>query len=594
MTSNSPSRATLQDVLKAIDDAHDLNSRRKQDMRSAVRLIAKAIGLEPQQILADPRGLGNALGRISPRSLGLSDGRWANCRSLLRAAMRLVRPTMAGASKQPVLLEWEHLAVEARKNGSCWLRLCRLVRWLSARQIGPNRVTHADLEQYRSEYLSDALLGNPEQSWQATRQSWERMRNACPAWPQVTLAKAVKPTHYCLPWSAFPSSLKAEVDRLLLRLAGHDLTEDGPVRPLRPATLRTRDYELRVLASALVHKGIAAEALTSLAFCLSVENYKLGLQWLYEQNGSKARKALHNTAADLKAIAKHWLKADQKTLEVMAKIVRRLAAPVQGMGDKNRERLRPFESEETLRRFSNLPRTICRHIETNKNAKARRIGLATAALASEILLNAPLRLSNLAGLRMDRHFVKFGDKTFLVIPREEVKNGVELEFELPTETIALVNWYIDNHRRAIPGNPFLFAGKGMGAKCHGTLAAQLCGTVRDFMGLVIHPHLFRHIAATIYLKAHPGQYEVVRLLLGHRRIQTTTAIYAAQEERGARLHFAGVLRQLRESEAFPTSKVKGKAAAIPKEFAPLPESTNSPPRLKKRGASATNPQGAKP
>jgi hypothetical protein len=47
MTTSTPSRASLRDVLSAIDGARDLTGKRKQDLRSAVRLAAKALGTEP-------------------------------------------------------------------------------------------------------------------------------------------------------------------------------------------------------------------------------------------------------------------------------------------------------------------------------------------------------------------------------------------------------------------------------------------------------------------------------------------------------------------------------------------------------------------
>ena len=92
MTTQSRSRATLQDVLSAIDGADELTGKRKQDLRSAVRLAAKVIGAEPQLIAADPRAIGRRLDGISHLSLGVSAGRWANSRSLLRSALKLVVP----------------------------------------------------------------------------------------------------------------------------------------------------------------------------------------------------------------------------------------------------------------------------------------------------------------------------------------------------------------------------------------------------------------------------------------------------------------------------------------------------------------------
>ena len=135
MAIHGTSRITLEDVLKAIDTQVNLGAKRKQDMRSAVRLTAQVIGTEPGAITADPRGIGRRLDGASPISLGLSVGRWANCRSLLRAALKLVVPVMPGASSTQLLPGWQVLAAEARKVGSCWLRLGRLSR--DTRQHGP-------------------------------------------------------------------------------------------------------------------------------------------------------------------------------------------------------------------------------------------------------------------------------------------------------------------------------------------------------------------------------------------------------------------------------------------------------------------------
>jgi integrase len=38
-------------------------------------------------------------------------------------------------------------------------------------------------------------------------------------------------------------------------------------------------------------------------------------------------------------------------------------------------------------------------------------------------------------------------------------------------------------------------------------------------------HQIRHAAAAIFLKEHPGEYETIRQLLGHRNIQTTMSFY---------------------------------------------------------------------
>lgn len=45
----------------------------------------------------------------------------------------------------------------------------------------------------------------------------------------------------------------------------------------------------------------------------------------------------------------------------------------------------------------------------------------------------------------------------------------------------------------------------------------------------MNPHLFRHVAAHFFLEDHPGNYEDVRRLLAHKRIDTTLQNYAGLE-----------------------------------------------------------------
>jgi hypothetical protein len=81
---------TLADVIMAIGQA-DLPDRRRQELTSAVRTVARALGRRVEEIPADPRLLANRLSEVAEVAIGLSPGRWANVKSLLRAAMSQVR-----------------------------------------------------------------------------------------------------------------------------------------------------------------------------------------------------------------------------------------------------------------------------------------------------------------------------------------------------------------------------------------------------------------------------------------------------------------------------------------------------------------------
>ena len=86
-----------------------------------------------------------------------------------------------------------------------------------------------------------------------------------------------------------------------------------------------------------------------------------------------------------------------------------------------------------------------------------------------------------------------------------------------------------------------------GAKKRVTLGLQISQTIRAHTGLVMNPHLFRHAMAKIYLDAHPGGYEVVRRVLAHRSIDTTTAFYTGVETAAAVRHFDDTVLRVRRN-----------------------------------------------
>jgi integrase len=68
------------------------------------------------------------------------------------------------------------------------------------------------------------------------------------------------------------------------------------------------------------------------------------------------------------------------------------------------------------------------------------------------------------------------------------------------------------------------------------------------LGVKITPHQFRHLAAKIILDANPGAYELVRELLGHKNLQTTTKFYAGIDTRRAGRAHADLITKIRDSK----------------------------------------------
>jgi len=91
---------------------------------------------------------------------------------------------------------------------------------------------------------------------------------------------------------------------------------------------------------------------------------------------------------------------------------------------------------------------------------------------------------------------------------------------------------------------WLFPGESGGHKDAKTLSGQITEQIEEATGLFITVHQFRHAAAAIWLKYHPGDYETVRRMLGHLNIQTTINFYCGLETMQANMRFGDLMRSL--------------------------------------------------
>ena len=156
------------------------------------------------------------------------------------------------------------------------------------------------------------------------------------------------------------------------------------------------------------------------------------------------------------------------------------------------------------------------------------------AVAVEMLLMIPMRRKNLVNLEIDRHLIRSRKGALHVaVPGHEVKNGTPIEALLPRHVARLIDLYFTNYRPLLLTEPstFLFPGVGNRPKSCERLALQISDCIKERCGLLINPHLFRHLAAKLYLEANPGAYGVIRLLHGHKSVETTTDFTAAPRAR---------------------------------------------------------------
>jgi integrase len=267
--------------------------------------------------------------------------------------------------------------------------------------------------------------------------------------------------------------------------------------------------------------------------------------------------AIADLASVLKAVARHHVRTESHHLDRMAGIILRLAPGRVGLTETNRTRLRPFDDRGNIGALLGLPSELMRQARRHRNLRRRAVRAQLAA-AIEILLMAPIRMGNLVKLDIEQDLIRpgRGRALHIVIRGEKVKNREPLEHPLPLDSINIVERYIREFRPYLTsaGNTALFPGIGAGPKNQDFFGTQISRTIRAHTGLRIHPHLFRHITAKLFLDANPGNYEVVRRTLGHRSIDTTNAFYTGLETAAAVRHFDETILRLRQDTSMARYK----------------------------------------
>lgn len=149
-----------------------------------------------------------------------------------------------------------------------------------------------------------------------------------------------------------------------------------------------------------------------------------------------------------------------------------------------------------------------------------------AAMSAIWVWGPPLRIENMCALRLYGDAPQIwmpktkGEDIKITIEQYKTKNKRAIEQRIRHgrhQAIETVNWYVNEIRPSILCNSdpiYLFPSTTTVGHHVGT------GSVRDWLdnysakiGLPIKPHLFRHAAASLYIKSHPGAYDHVAQLL---------------------------------------------------------------------------------
>jgi integrase len=541
---------TFAELIAAIQADHTLPKWRRDNVASSLRCLARALGKRTEEIHAFAPNLRRLLKDVHPIHLGISRKRWQNIRADFVFALTYARCRSGEAPRDPPLSSgWESLL------GS--LKLChridmsRFARWCSAQGIDPDEVDDQTLASYDEALACGTLTKQPRCNVYRVVRTWNRVRLVIPTWPQRELHNPYGVERFVLPETELSPSFLQDLDRYCRHLAGANILAAGGIdKPLRPASIESARYYARYLHAALVRSGSDPRGLAGLADLIKPAALRLALEYCLDRAG-KITVHIGKLADFARQIGKYWVKSSDEELAEIRSMTRKLILKQDGMTPRNRLRLQQMVDPVNLRALLEFPLREMKAAIDQDDGSRRVALMAQMAVAVEILLMAPIRRANLATLEVDRSYIRNrrdgSRQAYLMLEPSEVKNSVPLKFDLPEQTVELIDVYFHRyHRRLFGSNPCLFPGRKGSSKGSSILSDQISKRLFDVLGLRIHVHLFRHLAAKIYLDRHPAAFEFVRQLLGHKSIETTMRFYAEFNRSAAARRYDEVVLGLRD------------------------------------------------
>lgn len=554
----SPLR-TLADVKNALQGIPSLTPRQRADLVSALNTLGWVRRLPGEidgnaalaRMEADPRLLTKYFARADAARFELKRASWNNLKFRIRQAVRITGggPRVANRSR-PLSPLWSKL-FEQLPRLPYQVALVSFVRFLDARNVAPSEVTSAHLQQFERELHDGGLRKSPRATILAARYNWNKAADAFPTfWPQTKLKIGFKfDNRYSLPWSAFAPSFETEVKSRTAIILDPPLDDPNSRPAVRKTTALAQEYDIRRFASALVSvDGRDPKSIGSVADLVNDAAPRKILEFLAERVAKKDPKAKSSGGVLLASqllcnLGANWVSVDETQLKRLRSLRRQIEAKAGGVAGgkrrrgitaKNRNMINEFRDEAMIRRFLALPDILFERLAPKGSASLRRVDAAklAGAFAIALLQIAPVRPRNAARIELGKNLIEQGSgssrRIFLRWEPSEVKNEVELEFELTGPLLPMLDRYVAQVRPRLcnPDNLYLFPGRGHGPKDESWFSTQLARITEQELGVRVTGQQFRHLIGYIYLLDNPGSYEAVRQFLGHTDIATTMSHYA--------------------------------------------------------------------
>lgn len=547
-----PGHPTMADLVAVISADTELTDSRRRNVTSSIRRFCAALDYDLTGVPANYWYYRERLKRFHPLAAGIKKKRWQTIKSDVGFAFKRAGIT-AGQSRPlaPHAPEWLALKDRLPADSFRW-GMSSLVRFCSTQGIRPQNVDDGVIGDYGRAVRRESFKVNPDRHRREVCRLWNK---AVDLLPDLGLQRVTLPSRretYTSPWETLPGAFREDADGWLESMSKEAdlLSDEGPIKPLRPASIKAYRYSIRQIFAALVHKGWAPEAIDSLSVLVRADNAKAALQFFLERNGDKTSPMIANIAHVLVLIATAGGRADQATIEKLKRYRKQLAVRSTGLRPRPRNALRPFVDMANIEKILTLPLRIYGRLRSKSDLTLKDARLMQVAVGLELLLMRPIRRKNLVELRLNEHIIRSGRNTFIVIQPDDVKNEVELDYRIPPESAVLLDFYVKRLLPLFGSNPsgWLFPGAQPDRHKSGEqFARQFVKTIKEATGLHFYPHLARHFGAFLYLRERPGAFEIVRRVLAHKSLTTTTRSYASFDDEAAVRLFDTLILRIRDT-----------------------------------------------
>lgn len=200
--------------------------------------------------------------------------------------------------------------------------------------------------------------------------------------------------------------------------------------------------------------------------------------------------------------------------------------------------------------------------QQNEGTARHRAVLFRRALLVGFMIARPVRRRAVAAMRVGVHLMDTKSGITLCFGAEDMKDKRERSFPLPEGLVPHMRTYLSTHRPALLGDrchdAVWVTHHGKPFKADG-IASDVEATSTRFLGIKLHPHAFRYVAATSIAEVDPEHVGIIRDILGHATLDMAEKHY----NRATGISSCNALQSIVEDIVRDMPRMRGAKPAAP-------------------------------